>query len=134
MPSVITAPATQPRVTSSFPGNHQTVGQVLRFAGALPVLYSQTLTDAVQSVGYSQVVFVTGGSPAYTFAVTSGSLPPGLSLDAVTGAITGTPTTNGTYTFTVQVTDGNGRTATRSFTIRVDVSIGGGAANYGWVA
>lgn len=47
----------------------------------------------------------TGGTPGYTYAVTAGALPTGLSLDSATGRLTGTPTTPGTFTFTVTVTD-----------------------------
>lgn len=46
-----------------------------------------------------------GGAAPLTFAISAGSLPPGLSLDASTGAVSGTPTTPGTFPFTVQVTD-----------------------------
>ena len=42
-----------------------------------------------------------------TFALISGSLPPGLSLSS-SGVITGTPTTGGTYNFTIAITDSNG--------------------------
>ena len=42
------------------------------------------------------------GSPAPSFSVVAGSLPPGLSLNATTAAITGRPTTVGTYNFTVR--------------------------------
>lgn len=55
---------------------------------------------------------------SYTWAVVSGSLPPGLSLSA-TGALTGTPSLAGTYTFTVQVTDSLGVTATAALSLTV---------------
>ena len=54
---------------------------------------------------------VSGGVYPYTFAITSNSLPAGLTLNPTTGAITGTPTTAGTFNFTVQVTDSSGSTA-----------------------
>lgn len=52
----------------------------------------------------------TGGTPPYTFAITGGSLPPGLTMSAA-GLISGTPTAAGTFTFTVTVTDAAAATA-----------------------
>ena len=53
-------------------------------------------------VAYSSAFTVSGGIAPFTFSVTSGALPPGLSLNSSTGAITGTPTTQGTFSFTAQ--------------------------------
>jgi Ca2+-binding RTX toxin-like protein len=58
------------------------------------------------------------GYPAPTFSILTGSLPPGLSLNASTAAITGTPTTVGTYPFTVRGSNSTGNTD-RSATIVV---------------
>jgi len=58
----------------------------------------------------SPVMTVTGGTPPYTFSVSSGTLPPGLTLNTSTGAISGTPTAPGT--FTIKVTDANGAMGT----------------------
>ena len=52
-------------------------------------------------------------------SVTAGSLPPGLSLNSSTCDITGTPTTLGTYPFTVQATDQSGATASQSYTVHI---------------
>jgi hypothetical protein len=57
---------------------------------------------------YSSFVTVVGGVPPYTFAVLSGSLPTGLSLNATTGEISGTPSAAGPFTFVIEVTDDNG--------------------------
>ncbi len=61
-------------------------------------------------------------SPPSTFAVTGGALPDGLTL-APDGTIAGTPTTPGTFTFTVTVTDADGATGTREFTITVAAAL-----------
>ncbi len=48
------------------------------------------------------------GEPAPTYEVTDGTLPPGLTLDPVTGQICGTPTTPGEYSFTITASNDNG--------------------------
>ena len=55
------------------------------------------------------------------WSLIAGQVPPGMAFNVNTGAITGTPTTAGTYTFTVKVTDANGLTATKVETIVVAV-------------
>ena len=59
------------------------------------------------------------GTAPFTWSITSGSLPAGLSLDSSTGAITGTPTTIGNVSFTVQVKDANSLTGTKNLSINV---------------
>ena len=71
---------------------------------------------------YTDALVATGGAPSYTFSIVSGSLPPGLSLNTSTGAITGTPTTPGTYGFTAKVTDSLGHTDTATCAILVKAS------------
>ena len=74
------------------------------------------LANGFQGTAYSQTLTATGGAPPYTFAVTTGSLPGGLTL-ASGGGLTGTPTAAGTYTFTVTATDNTGCTGTRAYTV-----------------
>jgi hypothetical protein len=66
---------------------------------------------------YTQSIFVSGGtaSPYFGYAITSGSLPPGLLL-LPTGILTGTPTTDGTFQFTVSVADTNDGSYSQQFT------------------
>ena len=66
---------------------------------------------------YSQIVSATGGTASYTFSISAGALPPGLTLNPVTGVISGTPTGPGTASFTVQATDVNGNTGTRAYAL-----------------
>src|SRR5438477_7923686 len=54
---------------------------------------------------YRGLVAATGGARPYTWSVRSGVLPAGLTLDAATGVITGSPEDSGQSTFTIQVTD-----------------------------
>ena len=69
-------------------------------------------------VPYSSAAVATGGLPPYIFSF-SGSPPPGLTFNSSTGAITGTPTTLGLFTFTAQVRDSSGQIATDNCSITV---------------
>jgi hypothetical protein len=64
---------------------------------------------------------VSGGLPPYTISITAGTLPPGLSLDATTGEVTGIPTSPGTFAFTVQVEDSLANTASANCFIEIVV-------------
>src|SRR5215472_5180110 len=62
------------------------------------------LFSGTVGVGYSQTFQATGGTQPYSWSITSGSASP-LTLNSSTGSLTGTPTTQGTLTFSVQVKD-----------------------------
>ncbi|NIM52728.1 MAG: hypothetical protein GTO22_26365, partial [Gemmatimonadales bacterium] len=84
------------------------------------VLTTTSLPNATATVPYSETLVATGGDSTYTWSVTVGSLPTGLSLTASTGLISGTPSVLGSQTFTVQVASGDGQTDTRQLTITVE--------------
>ncbi len=86
---------------------------------ACPVITLSPTTLPSGEVGtpYNEVVSATGGAIPYTYLVTSGALPPTLLLDPLTGAITGTPTTVGTFVFEITATDLNGCSGTQSYSI-----------------
>jgi len=73
---------------------------------------------------YDEEIQASGGIPtiygnAYFWEISSGTLPPGLTLNSTNGGLTGYPSAGGSYTFTVQITDGNGSQQSREFTILV---------------
>ena len=59
------------------------------------------------------------GDGDYDWLLTDGALPDGLTLDPTTGIVAGTPTAPGEFTFTVQLNDGGGQSATSTYTIAV---------------
>lgn len=76
-------------------------------------------TTAAVGATYSGVLTATGGTPPYTFAITAGSLPDGVTLNSATGALSGKPTKAGAFTFTAQATDSKGVKGTATVTITV---------------
>jgi beta-glucanase (GH16 family) len=86
---------------------------------------TSTLATATLNSGYSETLKATGGTTPYTWSLSSGSLPAGLSLSS-TGTISGTPTATGTSTFTVGVKDSSSTpqsaTATLSLTVASSVT------------
>ncbi|MBI3759722.1 MAG: putative Ig domain-containing protein, partial [Deltaproteobacteria bacterium] len=59
----------------------------------------------------------------YSFNLLTGALPPGLSLDSPASSIYGTPTTTGTFSFTLQATNAQGCTGTRSYQLTISSSL-----------
>ena len=89
---------------------------------SMPLLISiGTLPGGTVGVPYNSALQAFGGNAPYTWSVSLGTLPAGLTLNTTTGAVTGTPTTAGTFTFTAQAVDSNTtpHTATRVVTIVV---------------
>lgn len=79
---------------------------------------TRSLAEGLLGVPYSRNVVAAGGEPPYVFDLAAGALPDGLGLDP-SGAITGTPTATGLYSFTVRATDAPLATATQNLTIEV---------------
>jgi len=74
---------------------------------------------------YSQTISAAGGAVPYAWSVANGTLPAGLSLNCSSGVISGTPTSAGTWNFTVSVSDNAAASATQalSITVYVDLAI-----------
>lgn len=87
----------------------------LAITPATPSLPAATLNTAYPPVALS----ASSGTAPYSYAVTAGSLPAGLSLNTTTGTISGTPTAIATYNFTITATDAHGATGSRAYSLDI---------------
>ncbi|WP_058051083.1 putative Ig domain-containing protein, partial [Janthinobacterium sp. Ant5-2-1] len=74
-------------------------------SGPTITLAPSTVPAATVGTAYSQSVTAANGGAPYTYAISAGALPAGLSLNTATGALTGAPTAGGVFNFTVRATD-----------------------------
>ena len=77
------------------------------------------LLNALVGSAYHAGFVAFGGTAPYTWSVSAGMLPAGLTLDSATGALSGSATTPGTYSFTLQLADAAKNITTRSFALLV---------------
>ena len=97
---------------------------------SLAITTQSPLPDGGIGVPYTAQMEATGGTQPYHWSISSGQLPDGLTIDPDTGLISGTPTTAGTFGFTVQVTDNSQITATKQFALAPPPSSGTGGSSY----
>ncbi|MGH8254363.1 MAG: putative Ig domain-containing protein [Steroidobacteraceae bacterium] len=90
-----------------------------------PVIVPPILFPGAVNSQYQQGLVVSGGKAPFVWAQGTGTLPPGITLDATSTtaltSFTGTPTTAGTYTFQVKVTDSNAPAITATVTVTIIV-------------
>jgi len=103
--------------------NSSSVTQTIAVSGTATasvsiVISPSSLTTPVIGTPYSQIFTATGGTAPYTFALTSGTLPLGLTLSA-SGVLSGTPTAVGPSAFTIQATDSTTATGTQAYSFSV---------------
>jgi len=129
------------RGTPTAPGTYRFTITITHYLSGCPASRSYTLTitppcstitvnpatlpNGTQGTAYSQTITATGGAAPYSYSVTAGALPAGLSLSNA-GALTGTPTAIGAFNFTVRATGANGCQGTRAYTL----TIGSSACNF----
>jgi uncharacterized repeat protein (TIGR03803 family) len=90
------------------------------FELATVVLTPTSLPAATEGVVYSRTIAATGGIAPYTFAVTSGVLPAGLTLNSATGVLSGSPTVTGSFNFTITANETYGLTGSQANTVKID--------------
>jgi len=103
-------------------GQAGTASLTLTVANSAITVTPATLPGGTQGVAYSQRITAAGGIAPYSFAVSSGALPTGLTINATTGVIAGTPTGSGDATFAITVSDSTGgtpSTATITYTLSI---------------
>jgi len=95
----------------------------LTITGGAPAALAVTTTTPLPggdlSTYYDFGFSASGGAPGYTWAVTAGVLPTGLTLNPANGGLTGTPTTAATFNFTIQATDTALATATLACSLTI---------------
>lgn len=88
------------------------------FSSSAPMqILTSNLSNPLYLRPYDQILQASGGSGGYVWSVSAGSLPPGLSLDPSTGAISGRARRKGSWNFTISVQDSATATASQSYTV-----------------
>ena len=113
---------------SSSPAQSKTASlSITVTTAATPVqITTSSLSGGQVNSSYSITLTASGGTSPYSWSISSGSLPAGLSLDSTTGGIAGVLTTAATFSFTAQVADSSGLTASKPFSIVVTSTGTGG--------
>lgn len=100
--------------------------------GPLTINTPCPLTAGTVGLPYTALLTGSGGSPPYTWSITVGALPPGLTLNAASGLISGTPTTPGTFAFTITLTDSVPTSTALACTLTINAApVAGGGAGQG---
>jgi hypothetical protein len=97
-------------------------GYDLLFATEIDITVTCPLPSGEVGIPYTEVLTVLGGVPPYTWTISAGSLPNGLSL-ATNGTISGTPTTGQTSSFQIHLSDVNGSAVTKNCSMTITAAV-----------
>ena len=78
------------------------------------------LPNGTAGTPFNRAFTVMGGFAPYSFSITNGALPGGLTLNAATGVLSGTPAVTGVFSFEVRVADGYGCFSSRAYVLRIN--------------
>jgi len=126
---LFTAPAanngTEITITATIVGESTQHGssQVTIQRAASLTISTSSLSAAQVNTSFSASLAASGGIPPYRWAISAGSLPSGILLQAATGALAGSATQPGSYPFTADVTDATSHSATQSLTLTVSPAV-----------
>lgn len=118
-PGTISSPSTATVTATSVASASKSASTMINLV-VPPSITTASLPNGTEGMAYSAAISASGGVPPLTFSVSSGTLPAGLTLSPG-GTISGTPTSSGPSTFTVQVADSAKPplTASMSYTVTI---------------
>ena len=105
--------------SATISGNNATNNFTVQLCGGISILTASPMPVGEVNVYYDQFLQASSCNGNFTWALLSGTPPPGLNANFSTGEIYGTPTTAGTYTVTFQVTDGNSLITNKQLSVSI---------------
>ena len=111
---------TTPEQTRMVEYANRTFGKITFSGGNLNKYVS--LTTCTTGVSFSTTISVSGGTSPYSYSVTTGVIPQGLTLNGSTGVLSGTTTVPGLYSFKVTAADSNGALASQIYSLTIKSS------------
>ncbi len=107
-------------VTNPSASSAQTGNDLFHYIPPTITVTNPALPAGTVGTAYSQTFAAIGGTTPYSYSVSAGALPAGLTLNSSTGTLSGMPLTATTYIFTVKATDAQGFPGTQSYSITVN--------------
>lgn len=124
-PPTVTASAAA-TITATSNADGTKTGSVQITVNPPPQITTTSLLTGTTGTAYDESVAEIGGSSPFTWSLSFGSVPGGLSFDSSSGAISGTPTGGGTWNFTVSLTDAAGASTVMPLALTIDSNIAAG--------
>ena len=114
----ITVRVTDSSTGSSAPFTTQN-SYILTVAAPTIALTPSSIPSGTVATNYATSISASGGAAPYTYSVSAGALPAGITLNTITGALSGIPTTAGTFNFTLKALDSHGFNGTQAYSLQL---------------